>query len=275
MSKDEHPPFLMIIQNGRLVPASQYDQERLDTYRNGTQVRVRFVEEGQRKPIAKWWAILNRAIKETRTPWNSVEAASSHMKKRCGLTETGIDDAGNWYSKDISLKRLSDPEIEDAIVIMLDKLYEITGVDHAVWREGVKHIDEQTEHESSDGAAKAPDEAAPDITHPPSGAATPPPEPPAPPATPPAPPAPPATKPKSKPGDISRENLVKMLSEMISNKELEAQDKLEILDGSRVLWLDRMPDNEALVKQAFDTTVRSIKGVLPPARAKKILQELE
>jgi hypothetical protein len=54
MGKHESPPFRMTVENGRLVPATAYDQERLETYRRGTPVRVRFVEERDRVMIRKW-----------------------------------------------------------------------------------------------------------------------------------------------------------------------------------------------------------------------------
>ena len=63
MSKHEAPPFRMVIERGKLVPATAYDAERLDTYRSGSTVRVRFVEERDRWGIRKWWAVVNRAVK--------------------------------------------------------------------------------------------------------------------------------------------------------------------------------------------------------------------
>lgn len=328
MTKSEQPPFQMIIHNGRLEPATQYDQERLDTWRNGTLVNVVIVQEGARKPIAKWFATLTRAVKETKTPWSNVPLAHKAVKASLGIIDVGKDKDGHWYSKEVSLKTLTDPEIEDAYVQLLDLLFGITGVDQQTWRDGVSHIDQwqdQTQ-ESSEGSAASPlpdDAAASGFTHPSSpdaanqsagdassagagageaneremvgststtagGAVSSPAAAPAaaePPAPPTEPPAPPATKPAAaapkkpdaatkKAATITRADLLKMLIDKISDREVAPQDKLEQLDEFRPLWLDNLPDDQALVKQAFDTTARTIKGVLTPTKGKNALSEM-
>lgn len=58
MTKGDFPALRMTIDSGRLIPAGPFDQERLNSYRRGTVVFVRFTEEKDRVLVRKWWAVI-------------------------------------------------------------------------------------------------------------------------------------------------------------------------------------------------------------------------
>lgn len=165
MSKHETPPFRMIVQRGKLVPATAYDAERLDTWRNGAEVNVRFVEDRSRWGIRKWWAVINRAVKECSTPWQTAAEASEAVKLALGIVNLTKTVGGEFLAYPKSLTELDDPELEDAVEQMLAVIYRVTGVEPDEWRKQISGIGEH-EHENpadalpaggSDGAASSPD----------------------------------------------------------------------------------------------------------------------
>lgn len=106
MSKHEFPPFNMIIENGRLVPATPYDQERLDSFRRGTKVRVRFTEEKDRILVRKWWAILGLVVKQCPVPWKTKEEASEAVKLALGIVNITKTVKGDFLAYPKSLTEL-------------------------------------------------------------------------------------------------------------------------------------------------------------------------
>lgn len=156
MGKHEAPPFRMIIQGGRLVPATPYDAERLDSYRNGMEVRVRLTEERDRVMVKKWWAILNRAVKECKTPWKTADEASEAIKLAIGVVNLTKTVGGDFLAYPKSLTELDDPELTDAVEQMIEIVYRVTGVDPAEWKKQITHIrDEETPSSPVDGEAAA------------------------------------------------------------------------------------------------------------------------
>lgn len=129
MTKHEFPPFNMIIENGRLVPATPYDAERLDSFRRGTKVRVRFTEEKDRILVRKWWAILGLVIKQCDTPWKTKEEASEAVKLALGIVNLSKTVGGEYMAYPKSLTDLEDPELQDAVDNMTELLSRLTGVD--------------------------------------------------------------------------------------------------------------------------------------------------
>lgn len=137
MTTSDQPSFRMVIENGRLVPATPFDQERLLTWRNGTEVRVSFVA-ADHPLIRKWWAILNLVVKQCNTPWMNAEQASEGIKLALGINHLGKTVGGRYMHYPRSLKELSDPELEDAVNDMMDVVQRLTGVDPATLRKEAK-----------------------------------------------------------------------------------------------------------------------------------------
>lgn len=140
MGRYETPPFKMVVENGRLVPATPYDQERLDSYRRGTTVNVVLTRSEQRIGEKKWHAAVNRAVKNCKTPWTNAEAASRALKLALGLVEPSKTISGAWMQYPLSLKALDDIELEEAVEQMFGILHRITGVDPEEWRKQTAHV---------------------------------------------------------------------------------------------------------------------------------------
>jgi hypothetical protein len=153
MSRHEIMPFKMVVERGRLVPATQYDAERLDTWRNGTRVNVTFVRDGGRVMERKWFAILNRAVKECSTPWKTAAEASEAVKLAIGIVNLTKTVGGDFLAYPKSLTELSDPELDDAVGQMIDVIYGVTGVDPSEWRKQVAHIRDEPEASQETGLA--------------------------------------------------------------------------------------------------------------------------
>lgn len=126
---DDKPAFRMKIERGRLVPASSFDQERLDSYRNGTTVMVKFTEEKNRKDVRRWWAILGLVMKQCKTPWKNSTEAHEAIKLALGIVNLGKSAHGNMMQWPRSLNDLDDAELSDALEQMIALLSRITGVD--------------------------------------------------------------------------------------------------------------------------------------------------
>jgi hypothetical protein len=142
MGKHEAPAFRMIIEGGRLVPATPYDAERLDTYRRGTKVSVRFTEEKDRVLVRKWWAIIGKAVKECPTPWKTRDEASEAIKLSLGIVNLTKTVGGDWLQYPKSLTELDDPELVDAVEQMVEIIHRVTGVDPDTWKKEIAHVGE-------------------------------------------------------------------------------------------------------------------------------------
>ena len=137
-SKHDAPPFRMVIDNGRLVPATPFDQERLDSFRNGLKVKVTFVGDADRVGIRKWWAIISKAVKVCKTPWKTADSASDAIKLAIGVT-THLKTVGDqWREIPRSLSELDDAELDEAVEDMQRVLFKLTGVDPATLRKEAK-----------------------------------------------------------------------------------------------------------------------------------------
>lgn len=163
MGKHDAPPFRMVIERGRLVPATPYDAERLDTYRSGMRVNVRLTEERDRVLVRKWWAIIGLVIKQCQTPWKTKDEASEAIKLALGIVNLSKTIGGDFMAYPKSLTELDDPELQEAVDDMVSLLHRITGVDPETLRKEAANVGED-EHEPSDQASPLPADAGDDIT---------------------------------------------------------------------------------------------------------------
>jgi hypothetical protein len=163
-TKSDAPAFRFIVEPGpKLVPASAYDAERLDTFKVGRVLRFTPVEESDRKDIRRWWAILNRVVKDANTPWRTAAQASEAIKLALGIVEYGKTIHNNYMQWPKSLKELDDEELAQAVRDMGVIIHRMTGVDPLDWsREAPDVGDDEprdnTQQSSEPSAVLAPDE---------------------------------------------------------------------------------------------------------------------
>lgn len=165
MTKHEAPPFRMIIEGGKLVPATPYDAERLDSYRRGTKVNVRLTEEKDRVLVRKWWAVLGLIVKQCDVPWQNKEQASEAIKLALGIVNLTKTVGGAFMQYPKSLTELEDPELQEAVEQMMALVARITGVDPETLRKEIAHVGEDNPQSSdtpaddtgSDGKSPSPE----------------------------------------------------------------------------------------------------------------------
>jgi hypothetical protein len=108
----------------------------------------------------KWWAILNRAVKECKTPWKTAAEASEAIKLAIGVVNLTKTVGGEFMAYPKSLTELDDPDLDEAVQQMIDVVHHVTGVDPEEWKKQVAHIrDDQSsdnpspsDENGSDGA---------------------------------------------------------------------------------------------------------------------------
>lgn len=142
MSKSDYPALRMIVEGNRLVPASQFEAERLNSYRRGAVVMCRFTEEKDRVLVRKWWAVLGMAVKQCKTPWKTKEEASEAVKLALGIVNLSKTTQDKYMQYPKSLTELDDPEMQDALDQMIALMSRITGVDVDTLRKETDHVAE-------------------------------------------------------------------------------------------------------------------------------------
>ncbi|TPM89831.1 hypothetical protein [Mesorhizobium sp. B2-1-3A] len=150
--KHESPPFKMMIEGGKLVPATAYDAERLDTYRRGTKVNVVMVRDGGRIMERKWFAVLGLVVKQCNVPWKNKDQASEAVKLALGIVNLSKTIGGEFMAYPKSLTELTDPELDEAVRDMMDLIQKMTGIDPATLKKEIADVGED-DQEPVDGSS--------------------------------------------------------------------------------------------------------------------------
>lgn len=148
MSKD-FPALRMTIEGGRLVPATPFDAERINSYRRGMKVFVKFTEERDRVLVRKWFAILGLVLKQCQTPWKNKDEAHEAIKLALGIVNLSKTVGGQFMQYPKSLSELEDPELQEALEQMTELLSRMTGVDVATLRKEAADVGQEIEHETT------------------------------------------------------------------------------------------------------------------------------
>lgn len=171
MSKGDFPALRMVVDGGKLTPATPFDRERLNSYRRGTVVFCKFTEEKDRVLVRKWWAILGLVVKQCDTPWKTKEEASEAIKLSLGIVNLGKTAGGQFMQWPKSLTELDDPEMQEALDQMIALLSHMTGVDVDTLKKEASHVGHEIEQPNT-GEVPSLDEPVSDAAHPPSRAAS-------------------------------------------------------------------------------------------------------
>ncbi|TLX12100.1 hypothetical protein [Rhizobium sp. MHM7A] len=170
MTKSDFPALRMTIDGGRLVPAGPFDAERLNSYRRGTVVYVRFTEEKDRVLVRKWFAIIDIVLKQCQTPWKNRDQAHEAIKLALGIVNLSKTVGGDYMQYPKSITALEDPELQEALEQMTELLSRMTGVDVATLKKETAHIVEYEDHGPTTGEIIEHESgaASPDADEPPS-----------------------------------------------------------------------------------------------------------
>jgi hypothetical protein len=129
MGKHDHASFRFKLDGMRLSPATPFDQERLSTYRNGSEIFAILTQPKNDKLLRKYWAILGRVIKDCPTPWKDKDQASEALKLSLGIVRYGKTVSGKFMQWPRSLAEMDAPEFEQFYEDAIALLARITGVD--------------------------------------------------------------------------------------------------------------------------------------------------
>lgn len=280
MTKHESPPFKMIIDGGKLVPATAYDAERLDTYRRGTPVNVVMVRDGGRVMERKWFAILGLVVKQCNVPWKNKDQASEAVKLALGIVNLSKTVGGEFMAYPKSLVELSDPELDEAVRDMMDLIQKMTGIDPATLKKEAADVggeDEQPDPSenppSSDGNGSDGSTA-----HPGAPAVA-------------ADPIEPAEAADQEAGEheadhpdtaapasdliaLKRECLDKFLAAATDPTAPDAKDRQSTVIFAKDAWKASLPGHLDFVKACTDTANKVVKGELQAPAARKYLEGL-
>jgi hypothetical protein len=150
MTKGDFPALRMTIDSGRLIPAGPFDAERLNSYRRGTVVYVRFTEEKDRVLVRKWFAIIGLVLKQCQTPWKNKDEAHEAIKLALGIVNLSKTVGGDFMAYPKSLAELEDPELQEALEQMTELLSHMTGVDVATLKKETAAVTEEPHDPNTD-----------------------------------------------------------------------------------------------------------------------------
>jgi len=153
MSKGDFPALRMVVENGRLVPATPFDQKRINSYRRGAIVMCKLNEEKDRVLVRKWFAIITLVVKQCQTPWKTKEDASEAIKLALGIVNLSKTVGGNFMQYPKSLTELDDPEMTEALEQMIELLSHMTGVDVETLNKEAADVGREIEQQDSNSAA--------------------------------------------------------------------------------------------------------------------------
>ncbi|MCV0371625.1 hypothetical protein [Filomicrobium sp.] len=126
MPKSEAPPLRLILDKGRLVPASAWDAERLATYRNGSTVSARITQEKNRKLERKYWSILTRVVDTCAVKQRTSEELHRAIKWELDMVEGFSTIDGHLRVEVKSTAGMEEPGysqfFEDAMCLLREKL---------------------------------------------------------------------------------------------------------------------------------------------------------
>lgn len=159
MAKSDAPALRMRVEGGRLVPATPFDQERIDSYHRGTVVMVKLSPPKDRVQIRRWWAILTLVIKQCATPWKTTDEAHEAIKLALGIVNLSKTVGGKFMAYPKSLTDLEDPELDDAVLQMIELLSRMTGVDVATLKKEAANVGEDREEPVAEPAEISHDNA--------------------------------------------------------------------------------------------------------------------
>lgn len=127
--KTDFPPFRMEIIGGRLSPKTQFDAERLDSFSARRELQVYITQEPNRALQRKFFAVLNKVVKECRTPWRNATQASDALKIAWGHLNRFRKVDGTWGYSPKSLNDFDDDDFQQFFDDSMATLEAMTGVD--------------------------------------------------------------------------------------------------------------------------------------------------
>lgn len=129
MSRSDFPPLRVVVERGKLAPASAYDAERIDAYTNGAVLTLSAWQGRNEALQRKYWAIVSKVVKDCKTPWESATECSDALKMAHGVTKIYKSIKMQWHSTPGSLTDLDNTQLTEFYELAMATLSRIVGVD--------------------------------------------------------------------------------------------------------------------------------------------------
>ena len=131
MAKLKKVPLQVTLTNGRFVPVSSYDAERLEDYAQNTVFEVKPTKSRSNAHHNKYWAILRRVVKAT-GKWPTEYHLHDELKLACGYVTSyfsALDGSFIRLPDSISFAEMNQTEFNKYFEAAMAKLAEGTGID--------------------------------------------------------------------------------------------------------------------------------------------------
>lgn len=281
------PVYRMVVEAGRLSPLGPLDQEKLLALADGTEVECSLKAAKNGAQIRKLYSVVGLVVKQFPTPWKDADEAIQALKDHLGLTYTVPGVGPKMVRVHRSLNDLKEADLldfQEGCWLVLQKLI---GVDPLTLRKEKDDMSNRaTPDESSDATGDAvrlsPDDSqdeqslsrphrpqspideqndAPQQGDIPASASS---------EGAGGPPSPQKPAPDEQQRRLCAEMTAKLFR--ISTEQLTTDEKLAVLETARAAWAETLDD--ALVKQAYDTVCKVVRGELAPDAARRFLTNL-
>jgi hypothetical protein len=140
----------MLIENGRLVPVAQWDQERVMSYRNGSVVNVRVTQEKNRKLERKYWAILHEVVDKCGIRQRTAEDLHKAIRLKLGVVDAYWTLDGKLRVDVKSTVGMEEPEYRQFFEDAMALLHKETGIDPLTLQSEAADVGEDDDSQSSD-----------------------------------------------------------------------------------------------------------------------------
>lgn len=263
MGKHELPPLRMIVERGRLVPASPYDQERLDGYQNGARLQVTLWQGRNGKLSRKYWAILHKVVADLPCPWQTAEEASDALKLACGITDAGKTVNDQWFIRpgSISFSTMPEDKFQDFFERAMAVLARVTGVDPTTLGQAAADVGDEEDNSDDAPPPSSSDEAGNSSQAPADqdgdGDSS-------------SPPLP------SNLSEDEREQLIECARKImgITKDDISPEEQFDNVTSTKEAWIDAMPEARDKIKTIAVTAQAVIAGKRTRAQAVSFLEEM-
>ena len=275
MGKHESPILRMTVQGDRLVPTAAWEAERLSTYRTGSVVIVIITQQKNRKLERKYWAILNRVVKDCPVPWRTAEDAHRAIRLALGVVEPFVTAGGKMHAEVKSTADMDDPEYQRYYEDAMALLSRLTGVDPETLH--LEAADVGGDEPSSDLTPSSDDAGNTDTLNAADPVAEFPGDEPGPETGAIEAQAEPVAAPVSadlRIANLMREAVDKFIAVATDPKVPDAKLRQDNVVFAKNVWKDELRDNLDFVKACTDTANRVVKGDLPADQAREYLEAL-
>jgi DNA-binding transcriptional ArsR family regulator len=129
--RKDTPAITCLLEKGKLVPVSAYDQELLMKWREGTVLNIEPSEAKPRPTEKRYFAALTELVKVGQTDWSSTDEAHEVIKSRLGLVTPVRKADGSWGSNSRHISSFTDAELEELWEYLVELGYTRYGINLA------------------------------------------------------------------------------------------------------------------------------------------------